>query len=84
VLRAADSSSGSLVEKQINGGNLTVPGNDEISPGYGGLHSNTLVSKTSVGFFYLNKRNAPRKPNKIPISGLSSANQNETSQSVTV
>ena len=75
------------MEKQINGGNLTVPGNDEISPGYGGLHSNTLVSKTSVvfvGFFYLNKRNAPRKPNKIPISGLSSANHNEKFQSVTV
>ena len=56
-------------------------------PGYGGLHSNTLVSKTSVvfvGSFYLNKRNAPRKPNKIPINGLSTANQNEKSQSVTV
>src|SRR5712664_536389 len=31
--RPGDSSSGQLVEKHIEGGNPTVPGNDEISPG---------------------------------------------------
>src|SRR5260370_34853496 len=31
--RAAASSSGELVEKEIHRGNLAVPGNDEIRPG---------------------------------------------------
>jgi len=31
--RAAESASGQLVEKEINGGNPAVPDNDEISPG---------------------------------------------------
>jgi hypothetical protein len=34
--RTAESSSGELVDKKIKGGNLAVPGNDEIRPGVSG------------------------------------------------
>jgi hypothetical protein len=34
-LRTAEFSSGQLVEKEINGGNPAVPGNDEIGPRVG-------------------------------------------------
>jgi hypothetical protein len=33
--RTAESSSGELVEKEINGGNLAIPGDDEIGRGVG-------------------------------------------------
>src|SRR6266404_3882551 len=35
------SSSGKLVEKEINGGNPAVPGNDEVSPGVSGRLTRT-------------------------------------------